>query len=254
MAVALAGGALEAAGLETAQTLVPGVGEVGAHSRQSELSRRCMQERERGVNARPPQARGAGFGDAGQVGELQSLEDGLEVGVVDTLQAVSLVEIGRLLRHPDRGRDAHRARDAFADLLAEGLLDGSPDALRPQLDEVRRAGQVHRRLIDRHAKDVGAVALHDVDEPIGGGTVQGRVGLHDKHSREDRLGLIHSHAGLDAQVAGLSRRGDDGGGISGIGGDGEGPAPESRIVLLLDRCEGAVQIDDKGCRLSRINT
>src|SRR5260221_728330 len=114
--------------------------------------RRRTQEVERRVNARSAQAARGGFGDAGQVRQLQAGEDLNQVRVIDALQPIALVEVRRLFGHPDRGRHTDRAGDAFADLLADGALHCDTDAFPSPLPYVRRSRQGHPGLVDWHAE------------------------------------------------------------------------------------------------------
>src|SRR6266853_3986199 len=120
------------------------------------------QELERGVDPRELQAAGAGLCDSGQVSELQTPEDRDKVGVVDALEPVAFIQVGRLLGHPDRGRYPDRAGDAFANLISERLLDRQANAPGTHADQVRRTGEVQRRFVDGHAQDVRGVPLDDL--------------------------------------------------------------------------------------------
>ena len=88
--------------------------------------------------------------------------------------------------------------------------------------------------------------LEDFDELVGHDPVARWVGLADDHVGEDRLGLEDFHPCPDAEVACLAGRGDDGGGVGGVSGDREDLAAQLGDVLLLDRGEGAVEVDDEG--------
>jgi len=96
------------------------------------------------------------------------------------------------------------------------------------------------------------VPIHDLDELVRRRAVEGRVGLADDDRRVDRLRLEHLHAGLDAEVARLSRRGDDRGRVDVVGSDRDRPSAKRPIVLLLDRGERAVQVDDERRRLGQV--
>ncbi|HWO91971.1 MAG TPA: hypothetical protein VNP53_08385, partial [Methylomirabilota bacterium] len=63
------------------------------------------------------------------------MEDRNEIGVVDPLQAVAFVQVGRLLGHPDRGGDTNRARDALAGLATQRNLDRARHSFRAETDQ-----------------------------------------------------------------------------------------------------------------------
>ena len=172
--------------------------------------------------------------------------------MVDPLQAVALVEIRRLLCHPDRRGDADRAGDALADLSPQRRLDRNPDALWSQFHQVGRPGQVHGGFIDRHAEDVGAVPRHDRDQLVGHRAVAGWVRLRHRDRRPDRLRLEDPHAGPDAEVTRFPRRGHDGGGVGRVGGNGQGAVSQPGVVLLLDRGKSTVQIDHESRRVGPV--
>src|SRR5207245_8735249 len=65
----------------------------------------------------------------------------------------------------------------------------------------------------------------------------------------DRLRLEDTHPGVDAEVARLPRCGHDGGGVGRVGRDRQRPAAQHGVVLLLDRGEGAVEVDHEGRRV-----
>jgi hypothetical protein len=98
------------------------------------------------------------------------------------------------------------------------------------------------------------VSFHDLDQPIGRRTVEGRIRFAHQDSWADRLGLENAHARLYPEITSLPRRGHDGGCVGRVSGDGERPAAERRIVLLLDRGEGAVEVDDECRRIGSVET
>src|SRR5260370_13081948 len=134
VAVALAGGTLEGAYLEAAQAPKPGLGDRSLHARETELVRARAQEFDWRMYAGAQKAGGRGLGDSGEVGQPQALEHRHQVRVVDPLQPVALVEVGRLLGHPARSGEADRARDAFAHLAKQRTLDRAANSLRSELD------------------------------------------------------------------------------------------------------------------------
>src|SRR5207302_6958094 len=107
MAVALPGSAFEPPALEPTQSLEPELRHLGMHAREAELLDARPQELQWSAHAGFRQSPRAGFCDARQVGELKALENRDQVRVIDALEPVALVEVGRLLGHPYRRRDAH---------------------------------------------------------------------------------------------------------------------------------------------------
>ena len=148
VAVALARGGLETAGFKATQPQAPAARNVHLHAGEPQPGWRRPQKLNRGLDAGACKASCCGVRDAGQVGELEGLEDGDEVGVIDAPQPVALVEVGRLLGHPDRGRRPDRSRHELADLGSNRRLDRAPDAFRPELFQAGRPGEVRRRLVD----------------------------------------------------------------------------------------------------------
>src|SRR5438309_1570648 len=101
MAVALARWTFEGTALETSEPAEPSLGNRRQHPRKPQLIDAGLEELEWGVDAGAEEAARAGVGYTRKIGEAQAREHGEEVGVIDPLETVSLVEIGRLLRHPD---------------------------------------------------------------------------------------------------------------------------------------------------------
>ncbi len=209
MAVALARGPLEGADLEPFEPAQPHVRDRSLHARLSEPVCGCGQKFQRRMDSRPEEPASGRLGDAREVGEPEALEDRNEIGVIDPLQAVAFVQVGRLLSHPDRGGDAHRACDALAGLATQRSLDRAGHAFRAETGQVGRPDQVQGRFIDRHPEHVRGMAPHDLDELVGHGAVAGRVRLPDRDRRKYRLRLEHAHPRLDAKVPSFSGCGDD---------------------------------------------
>src|SRR5258706_16197277 len=133
VAVALAGRTLEVAAFKAAHAVQPAASHGRLHARPTQLVDGGVQELERRVDSGQEQAASGSLGDAGQVGQLEATEDRYKVRVIDPLQAVALVEVGSLLRHPDRGRDSDRAGDALPHLLSERRFDRLGNSFRAQL-------------------------------------------------------------------------------------------------------------------------
>jgi hypothetical protein len=72
------------------------------HPDQPESIGRGTQKLLRCLDARAAKAVGRRVGDSREVGELQPAEHRDEIGVINPLQSVAFVQVGRLLGHPDR--------------------------------------------------------------------------------------------------------------------------------------------------------
>src|SRR2546428_10482004 len=119
MAVALARGALERADLKTSQPAKPGVGDPRLHAGRMQLIDAGVQELDWRVDAGAKETARRGFGDAGQIGELQPAERRDQDGVIDALEAVALVLVCGLRCHTARGCDAGSAPAGLVELFSE---------------------------------------------------------------------------------------------------------------------------------------
>ena len=75
VAVALTSRALEAADLESAQAHAPTARERRMHAGEAQAWGCGAEELDGGMDAGPGEAAGGGVGDAGEIGEVEALED-----------------------------------------------------------------------------------------------------------------------------------------------------------------------------------
>jgi hypothetical protein len=151
------------------------------------------------------------------------------------------------------GRDADRAGEAFADLLAQRPLElerqGAGDRHLPLIARQAARHLVNRHhLLDRHAGvDGGQHALVVLG-------VESVPRLHRDHGRANLLRLAHERAGGDTEALGLVAGSDRTGGIRRRLHDDDRLPAQGRIVLLLARREESVEVEEQpldegiGCR------
>jgi hypothetical protein len=154
----------------------------------------------------------------------------------DDDQSVGLLQVGAHLAEKDIGREADRAGEAFADLIAQGLFDFERELARKRhlaLGAHQAASHFVDRadLLDRHA---GVDGFQDALVIIGVETV---IGLHRDDVGAQPPRLAHERAGLDAESLGGVAGGDGDGGIGERLHDDDRLAAQGWIFLLFARCK-----------------
>ena len=130
-----------------------------------------------------------------------------QVVLRDDDQPVRLLQVGPDLAEKHVGRDADRAGEAFADLLAQRPLElerqGAGDRHLPLIAHQAAGHLVDRHhLLDRHAgvdRRQHALVIFGV-EPV--------PRLHRDHGGADLLRLVQQRAGRDAEALGFVAGGD----------------------------------------------
>jgi hypothetical protein len=159
-------------------------------------------------------------------------------------EAVGFLQIGTDFAEKDVGREADRAGEALADLLAQRAFDFQRELAGERYLSFS-AHQEARHFIDRanlFDRQARVDRLQDALVILG---IEPMVGLHRDDGRAQPPRLPHQGAGLDAvglcRVAGGNR---DGGFRRRLH-DDDGPAAQGRVFLLLARCEEGVEIEEQ---------
>ena len=164
---------------------------------------------------------------------------------VMTDQPVRLLQVGPDLAEKHVRRDADRAGEAFADLVAQGPLHLQGQCPRAtgicRSVPIRRAGHLVDRadLLDRQA---GVDRLQDALVIL---AVEPVIGLYRDNGRAQLPRLAHQGAGLDAERLGRVAGGDRHGGIRRRLHDDNRLPAQGRVLLLLARRKEGVKVEEQ---------
>jgi hypothetical protein len=210
----------------------------------AQLERRRVPQLGDGEDAGAVQALLQARADAVDLLQLEPEEDVGQFVVGDDDQAVRLLQIGTDLAEKNIRREADRAGEAFADLLAQGALH-----LQGQFPRDRHltfgAHQLAGHLVDRaHLLDrkAGVDRLQDALVIL---AVEPVIGLHRDHVRAQLARIAHQGAGLDAERLGRVAGGNRHGALRQRLNDDDGLAAQGRGLLLLARREESVEIEEQ---------
>ena len=137
----------------------------------------------------------------------------------------------------------HADRNGQPDLVAHPLPDGLGDGRR-RAEQVRRAGDVEERFVDRDALDQGSEVAQHVDDLIAQALVLAEVAADEPQRGAQRAGLSPGHATADAERLRLV-----GGGQHDAAADRDRPPAQARIEQLLDRGVERVEVGMQHRRL-----
>ena len=162
----------------------------------------------------------------------------------DDDQPVRLLQIGADLAEKDVGRDADRAGEALADLLAQGALDLQRQFARDR-DLALGSHQPAGHFVDRHDlldRQAGVDRLQNALVIIG---VEPVIGLHRDDVGAQPPRLAHDRPGLDAEGLGGVAGGNGDGAIRRRLHDDDGLAAQGRGLLLLARRKERIEIEEQ---------
>jgi hypothetical protein len=164
--------------------------------------------------------------------------------LVMTVSPSGFLQIGTDLAKKHIGRDADRAGEAFAELVAQSAFDFERKLPRDRhlpLGAHETAGHFIDRanLLDRHA---GVNHLQDALVIIG---VDAMIGLDRDDVRAQLPRIAHQGAGLDPETLGGVAGGDRDGGIRRRLHDDNGFAAQCRVFLLFARRKKGVEIEEQ---------
>ena len=162
----------------------------------------------------------------------------------DDDEPVRLLQVGANLAEKDVRREADRAGEAFADLLAQGAFD-----LRRQLARGRDlAFGAHKpacHFVDRHDLLDRQAGIDRLENPLVILGIELVIGLHRDDLGAQAPRFAHQSAGLDAVGLGRVAGGDRDGGFRRCLHDNDRLAAQGRGLLLLARREEGVEIEEQ---------
>lgn len=162
----------------------------------------------------------------------------------DDDQPVRLLQIGADLAQKDVGRDADRAGEALADLLAQRPLDLQRQLAR-NVDLALGSHQPAGHLVDRHDLLDRQAGVDSFQNALVILAIEPMIGLHRNHSGAQPPRLAHDRAGLDAESLGRVAGGNGDGRIRRRLHDDDGLAAQGRGLLLLARRKEGIEIEEQ---------
>jgi hypothetical protein len=182
--------------------------------------------------------------DAVDLLQFEAEENIRQVVFRDDGEAVGLLQVETDLAEKHVGRDADRAGEAFADLVAQRAFDFERELARDRhlpFSFHQAAGHFVDRahLLDRHA---GVDGFQDALVIIG---VEPVIGLHRNDIGAQVPCLAHERAGFDTEPLGRVAGGDRDGGIRRRLYDDDVLAAQDGVFLLLALCKEGVEIEEQ---------
>jgi hypothetical protein len=217
---------------------------VDAAPDQAQPERGCLPELGDGVDAGAVEPLLHTRADAVDLVQFEAEQNLWQVLLGDDDEPVRLLQVGADLAEKNIGRDADRAGEAFADLLAKGALDLQCPLARNRdlaLGSHQPAGHLvdGTHLLDRQAGVDGrenSLVIVGI-EPV--------IRLHRDHLRAHTPRLAHDRASLGAEGLGGVAGGNGDDAIRECLDDDDGLAAQGRDLLLLARREERIEIEEQ---------
>jgi hypothetical protein len=182
--------------------------------------------------------------DAVDLLQFEAEQNLRQIVMRDDDQPVRLLQIGADLAEKDAGRDADRARKAFADLLVQRALDLQRQFARGR-DLALGSHQPAGHFVDRHDlldRQAGVDGFQNALVIVG---VEPMIGLHRDDVRAQPPRLAHDRPGLDPESLGGVAGGDGDGAVRRRLHDDDGLAAQGRGLLLLARRKERIEIEEQ---------
>lgn len=161
-----------------------------------------------------------------------------------TTSPSGFLQIGADLAEKDIGRDADRAGEAFADLLAQGPLDLHRQLTRDR-DLALGAHQPAGLLVDRHDLVDRQAGVDRLQNALVILAIEPVIGPHRDDGGAQAPRLADDRAGLDAECLGRVAGGNRDGAVGRRLHDDDGLAAQGRGLLLLARRKEGIEVKEQ---------